>query len=557
MPNEVVIIVKARNDTRAVFDRIRQDARNLGTEMGEDVTENFSTSFNQRMTQQAGNRGGDIARIGDVLGETIGSRVAERVTERINRDVTERIRRGGAGGDGGDGTYRDANGRLRDGRGRFVAGAGSGGAGGAGGRGGDANVDIDRASLLSRAGGIGNAISDKITGALGTAMSSFFSGDLLSILAKTLTVGALITVFAPTIGAALSSVLLTAFGTGVIGAGIYAAIKNDPQLKAAFKELGERWKGIFKDVGQNFRLPTRSILDQLDNVTDQAKPIFDRMTKSMAPVADKLGTQGVGGFLQNLLPALERFAKASEPLIETLADELPGIGDALGDMFDIIGKESGSANKFWNDFLNALQIAIRTLGVIISVLASLYDFARTVFIGLVKTVLQVFDGILTGAEKAFGWIPGVGEKLGRARQQFTDFRKKVNRELDSIDDVDVTVRIRQVFTTVGTAVADVGRILSRRAAGGISGAASGGIRSNLTWVGEHGPELVQLPAGSSVKSNPDSMRMAGQGGGGAGAMLVQLVLDGRVLAEQMVDPQRDLVNRRFGGSVQAAYGRPF
>lgn len=48
-----------------------------------------------------------------------------------------------------------------------------------------------------------------------------------------------------------------------------------------------------------------------------------------------------------------------------------------------------------------------------------------------------------------------------------------------------------------------------KAGGGIVGAAAaGGIRSNLTWVGEQGPELLDLPAGSRVWSNPDSRRMA-------------------------------------------------
>ncbi|WP_381562911.1 phage tail protein [Streptomyces eurythermus] len=47
----------------------------------------------------------------------------------------------------------------------------------------------------------------------------------------------------------------------------------------------------------------------------------------------------------------------------------------------------------------------------------------------------------------------------------------------------------------------------KKAAGGIVGAAaSGGLRSSLTWVGEQGPELLDLPAGSRVWSNPDSRR---------------------------------------------------
>lgn len=51
--------------------------------------------------------------------------------------------------------------------------------------------------------------------------------------------------------------------------------------------------------------------------------------------------------------------------------------------------------------------------------------------------------------------------------------------------------------------------------GGVRGAASGGPRGGRTVVGEHGIELVDLPPGTTVHSNPDSQRMLAQGGVGA------------------------------------------
>ncbi|MFF4933572.1 phage tail tape measure protein [Streptomyces griseofuscus] len=55
----------------------------------------------------------------------------------------------------------------------------------------------------------------------------------------------------------------------------------------------------------------------------------------------------------------------------------------------------------------------------------------------------------------------------------------------------------------------ISKALKGKATGGIVGAAAnGGLRSNLTWVGEQGPELLDLPAGSRVWSQPDSQRMA-------------------------------------------------
>lgn len=47
-----------------------------------------------------------------------------------------------------------------------------------------------------------------------------------------------------------------------------------------------------------------------------------------------------------------------------------------------------------------------------------------------------------------------------------------------------------------------------------SGRASGGVASGLTWVGERGPELVDLPQGSYVYNNTRSMQMAQEHGTG-------------------------------------------
>ncbi len=77
----------------------------------------------------------------------------------------------------------------------------------------------------------------------------------------------------------------------------------------------------------------------------------------------------------------------------------------------------------------------------------------------------------------------------------------------------------------------------------------------MTMVGEHGPELVQLPPGSRVNSNADTERMMGGAGQAMGQLLVQLVLDGKVLVEQLVEPTRELVRNQGSGSVQSFYGQ--
>ena len=68
-----------------------------------------------------------------------------------------------------------------------------------------------------------------------------------------------------------------------------------------------------------------------------------------------------------------------------------------------------------------------------------------------------------------------------------------------------------------------GRVYSR---------ASGGPVGGMTWVGERGPELVSLPAGSRVHNNQNSMRMTG----GGGDTYVSVHVGGSVVTE------RDLID---------------
>jgi hypothetical protein len=96
-----------------------------------------------------------------------------------------------------------------------------------------------------------------------------------------------------------------------------------------------------------------------------------------------------------------------------------------------------------------------------------------------------------------------------------------------------------------------------KAAGGIVGAAaSGGLRGGLTWVGEHEPELLDLPVGSRVWSGPDSRRMAG-GGGGVVRVELEIRSSGSSRYDEFLARELRQFVRVRGGNVQVALmGRP-
>jgi hypothetical protein len=150
----------------------------------------------------------------------------------------------------------------------------------------------------------------------------------------------------------------------------------------------------------------------------------------------------------------------------------------------------------------------------------------------------------------------------RAAESMTKSKKEaeaLTNAIFGIPNKDVYINVHQVSDGRERVDQSGHRVGGYYAHGGVVGAAaSGGGRSGLTMVGERGPELLDLPAGTSVHTAGDSMRMlAAAAGAGQGAqpLVINLELDGERLATVLADHQRRLVNRRFGGDVQAAYGR--
>lgn len=103
--------------------------------------------------------------------------------------------------------------------------------------------------------------------------------------------------------------------------------------------------------------------------------------------------------------------------------------------------------------------------------------------GILSVFLTVVGGILTGAAKAFGWVPGVGDKLKKAASDFSHFRDSVNASLDGIrKSYTVAVNLRTV--RVDPSGATHVQTIRAMAKGGIVN------RPTVALIGEAGPEAV-------------------------------------------------------------------
>lgn len=150
---------------------------------------------------------------------------------------------------------------------------------------------------------------------------------------------------------------------------------------------------------------------------------------------------------------------------------------------------------------------------------------------MAKQFLDTVGAILTGAAKAFGWVPGVGPKLKRAAAQFKTFRDSVNRTLDGIRDENVYVNVRMRRIGSGPITSSTQWSTGVR---GMKVMGKGGPARRGEWavVGEEGPELVHFGTNAQVTPANATRRTLASGGPGAGAGGVTIVLQAQVVGSR-------------------------
>lgn len=286
--------------------------------------------------------------------------------------------------------------------------------------------------------------------------------------------------------------------------------------------------------------------------------VVPAVSKVATYLGDKLGptAERFGGFLKSeLFPALKDLAgkwlegvrgmmknvgksmEDNRPFINQVGVALKKVGQfivehvmpAMGTLYKVgfpaLGKAIGIGitwtRKYASAWLFVAEHGVRSLRL------------------LLGAVFATMGAILAAAEKGMGWIPGIGDKIKAAKKAFDSFRSNTLRNLDrtvaglhrtrdainGIKSKTITIGIRYNIPEAPSMIPGInkGRGVDSRARGGISG--------GLTMVGERGRELVRLPYGSTVIPNgtTEAMMTAGGGGGSNQPLVIQLLLDNKVI----------------------------
>lgn len=282
------------------------------------------------------------------------------------------------------------------------------------------------------------------------------------------------------------------------GAGLSSTVKG--KLKSNFADFGLK-------VVEKLKPAFESVIGLIDN----ASPAMETFSTGLA---DKIGgaIQAVTDFLPKLKsgidavkPAFEVLSASVLPVLQTVmstvmsvvskaAPIVSGVATAIGTavsalapvfstIFSEIGEKVGSVIEFVGERMGFIQEIISTAAPVIS------DILETAW-GIISPIIDICIG-------AFELLFGVVEKVFPSIQNI----------LTTVWDV-----IKPIVEGVGGVVNKISDgwngLVDKFTGGGKGvGANAEGTsnwRGGLTWVGEKGPELVNLPKGSEVLSNPQS-----------------------------------------------------
>ncbi|WP_432129586.1 phage tail protein [Streptomyces tendae] len=313
-----------------------------------------------------------------------------------------------------------------------------------------------------------------------------------------------------------------------------------PYIEGFFESLGESFKYLGETVSEN-----KAEIAMLFGGIMQLIPLAIRLVGGLASAWGGMMRQvaKVAGWLQTAWSWVNRTWNRVVSFVQE------GIGDAIAWVKDIWGW----VNRTWNRVVNfAQQGAAGVIGWV----SDIWGWVNRKWGRIVSFGQSGISGVIGWVSRAWGWVNrnwkravsfgsrGISGVIGAIRGLW-DW---VNRTWDRVVNFrfNVSGPVNTIKGLLGFAHGGV--------VGSVGTAATGGVRGNQVLVGEQGPEIVDLPGGSRVRSNPDTRRLLGQSRGGGGGATVRIEASHDDMSQLLLRVLRRTI-RVEGGDVQFVLGQ--
>lgn len=252
-------------------------------------------------------------------------------------------------------------------------------------------------------------------------------GEMLGALPGQLKGGAIVAGVA--LGAALSPLILSAVAAAVLGsvggggiAGGIALASRDSRVKDAATGLTDSLAESFEPIGAKFVEPVVRALHSFEGagarLATNVAPGMEKLARLVDPLADDLGRAA-----DNLGVGFNNSVDGALPVVRAMGDELVEITEAVGDFLETISEDSDGAVLALETISEFLQDQFKLWGYVISGAEQAYEW-----------MVRNGNVAMHVASALGGWIPVIGDIIGRQTQMSDELLMDLGKAKDASDD---------------------------------------------------------------------------------------------------------------------------
>ena len=301
--------------------------------------------------------------------------------------------------------------------------------------------------------------------------------------------------------------------------GVKASSKDDP--KSVQKKLESMYAGGAGKLADSGAGLLSTITGKLkSNIADIGKSMLEPLKPVMSNVI---------GFIDQVTPKMLEFGTK---IGEGIGQGITWINENLPTILPIFSNTFNATKTAVTAVAPIIGQALVALGPVFTGILSIASFTMQGIAGVVKAVAPVVGNIINALKPVFKNVGSALESMGKIFKSVFDGIKTVVEKTSKF--------IKPLIDGIGSAVS------------GISGAVSSGLgwvaskigknatgtkywRGGLSVVGEHGPELVQMPGGSKVYTNTETNSILNSSKQGASNMNTGSAVDNSINIAKIAD----------------------
>ena len=270
----------------------------------------------------------------------------------------------------------------------------------------------------------------------------------------------------------VAATVTTAALGGVVSSGMQlenqqVSMKHFKAIQPTLSSFGASRMGTLQQVSAAVMPAVSSIMQTVQTVLPTILPVIQTVVNTIGQVISAAAPV-IAGLVQGIGTVISTLA----PVFQVIFD---GIGQKVGSVLSFIGSKMGWIQEIIGTVMPVVADILTTAW---SVISPIIDIAISVFKVLFNVVQTVFNGIASVISSVWDKVKPIVEGIGNGLSWIAD-------------------KVGGLFGFGGGGGGDTGS----------NAEGTNNWRGGPTWVGEQGPELIDLPRGTRILPNKESVQL--------------------------------------------------